>query len=190
MRSPSVPETSWSAANGSRYTVSPAVTSPAEAWNVPCSSGIRTTRTPPPNGPRNPPRYSAARATRSRADGPSLTRSAGVRAPSRPTGCQTPSGQPRASVRAHACSPATSQRRPPGPGAAAVFAPGRRRGLGRDEQRRRTPGGAPGVAGVVERVVDPGQGTAAGVALDRPELPVDVRLWWLEGDKRGTNGQT
>src|SRR4051794_15259933 len=153
----------------------PAVTAPAEAWNVSCSSGISTTSTPPPNGPRKPPRYSAARAIRSReALGAALTRRQGVEAAFRPTGCQT-------SGAGEVAREALETRR-------RVVAEADR-GVGRDEQRRRRPRGRPGVARVVESVVDPRHRAVAGVPLDRAELPVSGARRHGEGEKRRSNGQ-
>ncbi len=95
---------------------------------------MRTTITPPPNGPRNPPRYSAARARRSR---PRAGRSREVGTfgrHGRRTGSQT-SGARRRSATVQAARPALEARD------VLVGHPGRR--VGRDEQRRRIAGRPP-----------------------------------------------
>src|ERR1700742_2086724 len=55
-----VPETSWSAAKGTRYAGIATATSPVVASNASRSCGTITATTPPPNGPRKPPMYSGS----------------------------------------------------------------------------------------------------------------------------------
>lgn len=54
-RSPSVPDTSITAAKGSRYAVTDIDAVPADTPWVAPSSGSIATVTPPPNGPRKAP---------------------------------------------------------------------------------------------------------------------------------------
>src|SRR6476660_3062706 len=60
IRSDSVPEISWSSANGTRYAGTASAISVVVASNASRSSGISTASTAPPNGPRNPPTYSGS----------------------------------------------------------------------------------------------------------------------------------
>src|SRR6478735_6162191 len=137
---------------------------------------MRTTITPPPNGPRNPPRYRAARARRSRTHRVGTSGRHGRR-----TGSQT-SGGPHRSATVQAPRPAHEA------GDVLVGHSGRR--VGRDEQRRRAPRGGPGVAGVVEGIVDPRRRTVTRMTVDGVELPVSGPGWRGEGEKRRPNGQT
>ena len=138
---------------------------------------MRTTITPPPNGPRNPPRYSAARARRSSpAAGAAHARSGrsgamsagqGRRRPARPTG-QRPS-RPRAQrSRRATCSSVI-----PTAGSVATSRVGA------------VAGGRPGVARRVERVVDPRRRTVTRMTVDGLELPV---RWSAVGAEKVRNG--
>ena len=136
--------------------MSPAVTAPGEASKVRCSSGMRTTITPPPNGPRNPPRYSAACASRSRRPSGAAAHEAGGGRSGAMRADSVADGRRRAAVSGPAARPKRSRR-----ATCVVGHPDRR--IGHDEQRRGAPRRRPGVARGVEGVVDPGRRTVARV---------------------------
>ena len=54
-RSATVPETSWSTANGTMYAVIAAATCATEASSPSATLGMSATSIAPPNGPRKPP---------------------------------------------------------------------------------------------------------------------------------------